>query len=143
VTRAALGLLLSFALAAPAWGGHGENVDVPPATRRFAGTVTAVGAPDTKGDVLSFKVSVQEEAVPPLIAIRKADAIAKSEFVLAEVHSWRVTFVSGALLGNAYHVASNTATEVTVVDLYRHGPLNELKVGDRFFVEEIYFQRRD
>jgi hypothetical protein len=140
--RAAVVLSLLLTFAPPTWGGHGDT-EVPPSTRRFAGTVTAVGTPDTKGDILSFRVAVQEEAVPPLIALRKADAIAKSEFVLAEVHSWRVTFVSGELIGSAYHVAANTPTEVTVVDLYRHGPLNGLKAGDRFFVEEIYFQRRD
>ena len=140
--RAALALLLVLAFAAPALGGHGDT-EVPPSTRRFAGKVLGLGAPDAKGDLYSFQVSVQEEAVPPLIALRKADAIAKSEFVLAEVKSWRVTFVSGALLGAAYHVADNTPNTVTVVDLYRHGALAGLKAGDLFFVEEIYFQRRD
>ncbi len=122
--------------------GH-DFTEVPPSTRRFAGKVMALGTPDAKGDLLTFGASVQEEAVPPLIAIRKAEAIARSQFVLEEVKSWRLTLVSGEHLGNAYHVAGNTATDVTVVDLYGHGPLNGLKVGDLFFVEEIYFQRRD
>ncbi|MBM3507643.1 MAG: hypothetical protein FJX64_07995 [Alphaproteobacteria bacterium] len=129
-------------LASPARAGHGDT-EVPPSMRRFAGKVMALGAPDAKGDVYTFKATAQEEAVPPLIALRKADAIAKAEFVVAEVKSWRVTFLTGELLGAAYHVADNTANEVTVVDLYKHGPLNGLKVGDLFFVEEIYFQGRD
>ena len=105
--------------------------------------MVALGKPDAKGDLYTFTATVQEEAVPPLIAIRKADAIAKSQFVLQEVKSWRITFLSGELLGVAYHVANNTETEVEVIDLYRHGPLIGLKVGDLFFVEEIYFLRRD
>lgn len=145
LTAIAIAGLIAVAVlggAGAALAGHGDT-EIPPTTRRFAGTVTALGALDTKGDLYAFRASVQEEAVPPLIAIRKADAIAKSEFVLGEVQSWRVTFVTGELLGNAYHVAKNTETEVTVVDLYRHGPLAGLKAGDRFFVEEIFFPRMD
>ncbi len=134
--------LLLLAVPLPAWAGH-DFTEAPASTRRFAGKVTGLGKPDDKGDLYTFSASVQEEAVPPLIAIRKADAIAKNQFVLQEVKSWRITFLSGELLGNAYHVANNTATDVEVVDLYKHGPLNGLKVGDLFFVEEIYFQRRD
>ena len=57
--------------------------------------MVALGKPDAKGDLYTFTATVQEEAVPPLIAIRKADAIAKSQFVLQEVKSWRITFLSG------------------------------------------------
>jgi hypothetical protein len=97
--------------------GH-DNVDVPPAIPRYSGMVTAVG-PTEDGRVASFKTSI-------------------TDFVLNEVKSWRLTILSGELLGTAFVVLANTEDEITVTD---DGSLAGLVAGDLFVVEQVFTRR--
>jgi hypothetical protein len=97
--------------------GH-DNVDVPPAIPRYSGTVTAVG-PKEGERVASFKSSI-------------------TDFELNEVKSWRLTILSGELLGTAFVVLANTADEITVTD---DGSLEGLAPGDLFVLEQVFTRR--
>jgi hypothetical protein len=97
--------------------GHGDLLFAP-AVRRFRGIVTALGALDEQGHLYSFDTTTVEG---PIAA--------------NEVRSWRVTILSGELLGSVFQVKSNTPTTITITTPY--GPLNGLVEGDLFLVEEI------
>jgi hypothetical protein len=98
--------------------GH-DNVDVPPAIARFSGSVAAVGAADPDGRVASFTSSIDD-------------------FAVNEVKSWRLTILSGALLGTAFVVLANTENEITVTG---EGSLAGLVPGDLFVLEQVFTRR--
>ena len=110
---------LPFGAAALIRTGHGDYY-VNPATRRFTGTVAAVGAPDADGHIVSFTLApIGPGATPP------------------EPNSmvgWRLTLLAGKRFASAFEVRSNTATEVTVVP--RGGSLEGIAVPDVFLIEE-------
>ena len=110
----------------------GHDVNVVPAVRRFAVVVTAVGAPDAKGNVYTFGTSLEQN---PLMGARQEK---KEAFALNEVRSWRITVVSGERLGAVFQVEANTAAEIKVTDAF--GPLNGLAVGDFMLIEEIFIR---
>lgn len=103
-----------FALA-----GH-DNIAVDPALKRYAGQITALGTPDGKGEIYSFRAK----------RIR-----GDTEFARDELRGWRVTLLAGARFANVFEVGSNTGDEITVTAL--KGPLNGIAVKDVFVVENI------
>lgn len=103
-----------------ALAGHDAFAPVDAPIKRYSAMVVAIGATDKDGRVRSFTTS-------------------NSDFRLDELKSWRLTFVSGELLGNSYQVQANTAADITLTD--DNGPIDAVRVGDLFLVEQI-FQRR-
>jgi hypothetical protein len=103
-----------FALA-----GH-DNIAVDPALKRYAGQITALGAPDGKGEIYTFRAK----------RIR-ADA----EFARDELRGWRLTLLAGARFANVFEVRGNSGDEITVTPV--KGPLNGIAVKDVFVVENI------
>jgi len=96
----------------------GHDADVPEVIPRYSGTVTAVG-PKEGERVASFKTSI-------------------TDFELNEVKSWRLTILSGELLGTPFVVLANTADEIVVTE---EGSLDGLVPGDLFVVEQIFTRR--
>ena len=103
-----------FALA-----GH-DAIDVDPALKRYAGQITALGAPDAKGEIYSFRAK----------RIR-----AETAFAPDELRGWRVTILAGARFANVFEVRGNSGDEITVTPV--KGPLNGIAVKDVFVVENI------
>jgi len=101
--------------------GH-EPMAPDPTIRRYTGKVTAVGAPDAAGNVVSF------ESVPvgPRSFVPKPD----------ELRTWRMTVLSGKRFGTEYRVGSNTDHQITVKP-GNAGTLAGLAVNDVFVVESI------
>jgi hypothetical protein len=97
--------------------GH-DNIVVNPALRRLTGVVTAVGAPDARGHVVSFELA----PLGPGMTAPEPKAMI----------GWRLTILAGKRFGSAYEVARNTASEVTV----KEGELDGIAVKDVFVIEE-------
>jgi hypothetical protein len=112
----------------------GHDVNAAQSVRRFAVVVAAVGTPNAKGEIRSFMASLEEN--PPTPGRAGGPPVKKLEFALNEVRSWRITVVSGELLGSVFQVEANTANEITVTDAF--GPLTGLGVGDYLLIEEIF-----
>jgi hypothetical protein len=83
-----------------------------------AGSVAAVGAPNAGGYVVSFT-----HAGAPL----GANAI----------KGWRLTFTSGALKGQRFHVAANTASQISIAGW--DGALNGVQPGDAYVLSNRDF----
>ena len=98
----------------------GHNPDIPAAVRRAMGRVTAVGAPNEEGHILSFTVDIADLAPN-------------------ELRSWRITFVSGELYAYVFQVRGNEGPVITVTSL--DGPLNGLAVGDGLLIEQTPIDR--
>ncbi len=98
----------------------GHNPDIPAAVRRAIGRVTAVGAPNEEGNILSFTVDIADLAPN-------------------ELRSWRITFVSGELYAYVFQVRGNEGPVITVTSL--DGPLNGLAVGDGLIIEQTPIDR--
>jgi hypothetical protein len=98
----------------------GHNPDIPAAVRRAMGRVTAVGAPNEEGNILSFTVDIADLAPN-------------------ELRSWRITFVSGELYAYVFQVRGNEGPVITVTSL--DGPLNGLAVGDGLLIEQTPIDR--
>jgi len=102
-----------------ALAGH-DNIEVDPALKRYAGQITALGAPDAKGDIYSFRAK----------RIR-----AETEFGPDELRGWRLTILAGKRFANVFEVRGNTGDEIIVSAA--KGPLNGIAVRDVFVVENI------
>jgi hypothetical protein len=75
---------------------------VDPALKRFTGKVTSVGKPNKAGRVSTLRFDpLGPGMVPP-----------KSN----ELRGWRITFIKGALFGQALWIKRNTPNELTVRD---------------------------
>src|SRR5262245_44755258 len=103
--------------------GH-DAVDVNPAFKRYAGMVTALGPPDDKGDIYSFRAT-RLPAAPG--------------YVVNELRGWRLTVLAGKRFASVFEVQSNTESEIIVTP--RDGPLNGLAARDLFVVEQIAIER--
>jgi hypothetical protein len=101
----------------PARAGH-DSIQVNPALKRHAGQVVALGEPDANGHVYSFRLK------------RLPDAPA---FAADELRGWRLTMLAGKRFAQAFEVASNGGTEVTVST--KGEPLNGVAVKDVFVIE--------
>jgi hypothetical protein len=97
--------------------GH-DNIVVDPAFRRHAGLVAALGEPDAKGHVYSFRL----KRLP-----------AAPDFTPDELRGWRLTMLAGKRFSQAYEVVGNTGTEVTVSA--KGEPLDGVVVKDVFIIE--------
>jgi len=117
--RAPLLAAVLFLSANLALAGH-DNIDVDPALKRYAGQITALGAPDAKGDIYTFRAK----------RIR-----AETDFGPDELRGWRLTILAGKRFANVFEVRSNTGEEITVTAV--KGPLNGIAVKDVFVVENI------
>ena len=104
--------------------GH-DAIDVSPAVKRYAGIVTALGAPDEKGSIYSF---------------RAARLPAAPGYATNELRTWRLTVLAGKRFSSVFEVQSNSESEIVVTA--RDGPVNGLAVGDVFVVEEIAIERQ-
>lgn len=100
--------------------GH-EPMAPDPTLRRYTGKVTAIGAPDAKGNGFAFK------SVPlgPRSFVPKP----------GELRAWRMTVLSGKRFGAEFRVGANTDTEVTVKP--DKGPIDGLAVNDVFVIESV------
>jgi len=123
VRRAATLAICILGLAA-ARAGH-DDVRVDPALKRYAGQITALGAPDAQGRIYSFRAKRLPEA--------------PGGYVPGELRGWRLTLLAGKRFANAFEVRGNSATEIMVSE--RDGPLNGVAVSDVFVVEEIAVER--
>jgi hypothetical protein len=119
----ALVAALSACLFGAALAGH-DDVRVDPALRRYAGMVTALGAPDAEGRIYSFQAKRLPEA---------------PGYVPKELRGWRLTMLAGKRFSAVFEVQDNGETEITVnrVD----GPVNGIEVKDLFVIEEIAVAR--
>jgi len=104
--------------------GH-DSIDVDRAFKRYAGMVTALGAPDAEGRIYSFRASPLPAApgYPP-----------------DELRGWRLTVLAGTRFAAVFEVQSNTESEITVTPL--DGPVNGLAVRDVFVVEQVAIERQ-
>lgn len=102
-----------------ALAGH-DNVDVDPALKRYAGQITALGPPNDKGDIYSF---------------RAKRMYADTGFPRDELRGWRLTLLAGKRFAHVFDVAGNTGDEITVTA--GKGPLNGIAVRNVFVVERI------
>lgn len=114
-------LLLALALFWPfvAVAGH-DNIDVDAALKRYAGQIVALGSPDGKGDIYSF---------------RAKRMYADTKFGADELRGWRLTILAGKRFAHVFEVRSNTGDEIIVT--VAKGPLNGISVKDVFVVEDI------
>jgi hypothetical protein len=110
----------------------GHDVNAAPSVRRFALVVTKLGPPDPKGQIYAFTVSLDEN---PATTGRDGQPVRKQAFAQNEIRSWRITVVSGELLGSEFQVEANDQLEVRVTPDF--GPLNGLVAGDFMLVEEV------
>ena len=127
--------LLRLAIDADSRGGVirvGHDVNVAPSIRRFALVVSAVGPADAKGEIYSFQVSLDQN---PPTAGRAGQPVRREVLALNEIRSWRITVVSGELLGAEFQVEANDQLDVKVTPDF--GPLNGLVKGDFLLVEEV------
>jgi hypothetical protein len=115
----------AFLLALPtaAFAGH-DNIDVDPAMKRYAGQVTAIGAPDAEGRIYSF----QAKRLP-----------AAPEHATDELRGWRLTLLAGQRFSQAFEVQGNQGNRITVSPL--DGPLNGIAVNDVFVIENAPLKR--
>jgi hypothetical protein len=101
----------------PGYAGHDGEVTAE-IIDGITGTVTAVGAPDGQGHIVSFTDSAKA-------------------FAVNSVKGFRVTFTRGALAGQAFHVGSHTATQINVTAVA--GALNGLSVGATYTMDNHDF----
>src|ERR1051325_8877065 len=102
-------------------GHEGEEAShVDPALKRYSGQITALGAPDEKGDIYSF---------------RAKRLYADTPFAPEELRGWRLTILAGKRYGNVFEVRSNSGDEIFVSAA--KGPLNGIKVKEVFVVEHM------
>jgi hypothetical protein len=120
---AVVGLAAMIVGSGIARAGH-DSIEVDPFLKRYAGQVTALGAPDEQGRVYSF----QAKRLPAAL-----------DFVADELRGWRLTMLAGKRFSHVFEVQSNTGTEVTVTPL--DGPLNGVAPRDVFVVENIAIER--
>lgn len=114
--RSAAALALAFFCDLAA-GGH-DNIVVDPALKRHAGQVVALGRPDAQGHVYSLRL----KRLP-----------AAPDFSPDELRGWRLTLLAGKRFAQAYEVAGNTGSEVTVSA--KGEPLDGVAVKDVFVIE--------
>lgn len=112
-----------LALAAARAGHDGARVD--PALKRYAGQITALGAPDAQGRIYSFRAKRLPEA--------------PAGYAPDELRGWRLTLLAGKRFASAFEVRGNSAAEITVTE--RDGPLNGIAVSDVFVVEEVAVEK--
>jgi len=100
--------------------GH-DNVVVDPTVRRYSGMVAGLGAPDSKGQLFSFK----------------AAPLGPRSFPLThdDLRGWRMTMLAGKRFGEVFTVSGNTETEITVTG--EKGPLTGLAEHDVFIIESV------
>jgi hypothetical protein len=94
----------------PGYAGYEGTVDSL-IVEGVTGSVTAVSAPNVNGYVLGFTDSGKS-------------------FATNGIKGWRITFTGGALAGQVFHAASNTASVITI-DGYS-GALNGIAAGDSY-----------
>ena len=110
-------LFVLAALTASAHAGH-DSIQVDPALRRHAGQVVALGEPDARGHVYSFRLKRLPEA---------------PAFASDELRGWRLTMLAGKRFAQAYEIAGNGGSEVTVSA--KGEPLDGVAVKDVFVIE--------
>jgi len=117
-------VLATFAFhSGAALAGH-DSIQVDPALKRYAGQITALGTPDAKGDIYSFRAK----------RLPSAPAFAPDE-----LRGWRLTLLAGKRFSHVFEVRRNTGAEITVAPL--DGPLNGIAVSDVFVLENIAIDR--
>ena len=114
--RAAVLACLVF-VSGPASAGH-DNIQVDPAFMRIAGQVVSLGKTSPQGKVYSFQL----KRLP-----------AGPAFAADELRGWRLTMLAGKRFSQAYEVAGNTGTEVTVSS--RGEALDGVAENDVFVIE--------
>jgi len=97
--------------------GH-DNVVVDPALKRHAGQIVALGNPDQQGHIYAFQL----KRLP-----------AAPDFAPDELRGWRLTLLAGKRFAQAFEVAGNTGSEVTVST--KGEPLDGVAVKDVFVIE--------
>ena len=97
-----------------------EGAHVDPALKRYLGQITALGTPDAKGDIYSF---------------RAKRLYADTPFAPDELRGWRLSILAGKRYANVFEVRSNSGDEIAVTA--DKGPLNGIKVKDVFVVEHM------
>jgi hypothetical protein len=97
----------------PGYAGH-DGAVAGQIVEGISGAVTAIGAPNTEGQIFDFTDAGQA-------------------FATNRVKGYRVTLTSGALAGQSFHVSSNTATRINVTGFER--PLNRIAVGDTYTMD--------
>jgi hypothetical protein len=97
-----------------------EGTHVDPALKRYLGQITALGTPDAKGEIYSF---------------RAKRLYADTPFVPDELRGWRLTILAGKRYANVFQVRSNSGDEITVTA--DKGSLNGIKAKDVFVVEHM------
>jgi hypothetical protein len=93
---------------------------VDPALKRYTGEITALGAPDAKGHIYSFRAKRLQ---------------AETEFAPDELRGWRLTILVGKRYANVFEVRTNSGDEIVVTAA--KGPLNGIKVKEVFVVEKM------
>jgi hypothetical protein len=101
----------------PGYAGHAGEVHSE-VIEGITGSVSTAGAPNAAGYVLSFR----------------DDA---ASFGGGAIKGWRVTFTSGALAGQRFHVSANTATQISVSGYA--GALNGIAPGDQYVLSNRDF----
>jgi hypothetical protein len=96
----------------PGYEGH-DGLVTSEIIEGITGTVTAIGAPNSNGNILSF-------------------TDASKAFLVNQVSGYSVIFTSGSLKGGSFriHVGSNTANTVNI--LGEEGALNGIAPGDTY-----------
>jgi hypothetical protein len=100
--------------------GH-DNIVVDPSVRRYSGMVAALGAPNAKGHVFSFKTAPLGPRSFPL----KQD----------DLRGWRLTVLAGKRFGEVFTVSANTESEITVTP--EKGPIDGMGEHDVFIIESV------
>jgi hypothetical protein len=60
---------------------------------------------------------------------------AYQNFVPDELKSWRLDWLTGALTGASFKIASNTKSSITVIN--EHDALSRMSAGDMILIEEV------
>jgi len=101
--------------------GHGDfSVQMVP---RYGIMVTDVGEPDADGNVYSFNFSVSMSSFNSTVV------------AINGMRAWRISVVSGELIGSTFQVRSNDTEEMSITSAF--GPLTGLVPGDLMLVERI------
>lgn len=101
--------------------GHGDfSVQMVP---RYGLMVTEVGEPDAEGHVYSFNFSVEMSSFNSTVV------------AINGMRAWRVSVVSGELIGSTFQVKANDTEQMSVTSAF--GPLTGLVAGDLLLVERI------
>jgi hypothetical protein len=100
--------------------GH-DNIVVDPSVRRYTGMVAALGTPNAKGQLFSFKPAPVGPRSFPL----KQD----------DLRGWRLTVLAGKRFGEVFTVSGNTESEITVSA--EKGPIDGMGEKDVFIIESV------